>query len=116
MPLLFKLSDASNSDLEPTHDSEMVQALKTSEGNLFRTILLLIALSFHTIFDGLAVGLISGVASVWQVSHGNVGPLVYCNSIIMTVNSFMTVDRERGGVSVTVCTTKRILFTSVLSK
>ncbi|KAK3798805.1 hypothetical protein RRG08_040636 [Elysia crispata] len=57
----------SSTELEQTHESEMVRALVTSESNPFRAILLLVALSFHTIFDGLAIGLTSSVSSVWQM-------------------------------------------------
>ncbi|GFR96984.1 zinc/iron regulated transporter-related protein [Elysia marginata] len=52
---------------EHSHENEMVQALKVSEANPFRALLLLIAMSFHTIFDGLAVGLMSEVSDVWQM-------------------------------------------------
>ncbi|RUS76629.1 hypothetical protein EGW08_015605 [Elysia chlorotica] len=50
-----------------SHKPEGSPTLVVSEGNPFRALLLLIALSFHTIFDGLAVGLTSGTSSVWQM-------------------------------------------------
>ncbi|XP_059179284.1 zinc transporter ZIP1-like [Physella acuta] len=48
-------------------DSALVDALETLPVNPLRAFLLLGALSFHTIFDGLAVGLQTDVTSIWEM-------------------------------------------------
>ncbi|XP_012943506.1 protein zntD [Aplysia californica] len=49
------------------HQNEMVQVLHAMQANPLRAFLLLGALSFHTIFDGLAVGLKTTSADIWQM-------------------------------------------------
>jgi len=57
----------------PTHDSAQRQPATENIGQQahgFQALLLLIALSFHTIFDGLAVGLQNSGGEVWSVFIG----------------------------------------------
>ncbi|CAL1526813.1 unnamed protein product [Lymnaea stagnalis] len=48
-------------------DSELVNVAVTIEANPLRAFLLLAALSFHTVFDGLAVGLQTKASNIWEM-------------------------------------------------
>lgn len=48
-------------------DSELVNIAVTIEANPLRAFLLLAALSFHTVFDGLAVGLQTKTSNIWEM-------------------------------------------------
>ncbi|BFZ24518.1 hypothetical protein BsWGS_27557 [Bradybaena similaris] len=61
------LKNEHDADSEHEHDAEMVQAIQAMHVNPLRAFLLLGALSFHTIFDGLAVGLQDSGTNIWEM-------------------------------------------------
>ena len=73
--------------------------LQMCNSGSMRDFLTVLALSFHSIFEGLAVGLESSVENVWKLFAGNIytsATSVKCNIIFMPVESLYILIIARG--------------------